>query len=101
MRSEVKTLIDIGQLPTERDATVDALQAIENAYKAIVRPVSNEEARQLISLFGDDGCFGLASSLMHLIETAPDWPIADCLRGSTNLWVAELRERAIRGGYSV
>jgi hypothetical protein len=101
MRSEVKALINLGSLPREREATVSQLQAIEAAYKAISRPVSNEEARALIVLFGEDGCFGLASALMHLIETAPDWPLVDCLRNSSNPWLVELRERAVRGGYSV
>ena len=101
MRNEVKALIDLGTFPSERDATVDRLQAIEAAYKAITRPISNDEARQLVTLFGNDGCFGMASSLMHLIETAPDWPLADCLRNSTNLWLLELRERAVRSGFSI
>jgi hypothetical protein len=101
MRNQVKALIDFGKLPSESDASLERLQAIEAAYKAISRPVSNEEARQLIVMFGDDGCFGLASSLMHLIETAPDWPIVDCLQSPANSWVVELRERAIRGGHSL
>jgi hypothetical protein len=35
---------------------------------------------------------------MHLIETAPGWPIKNCLADTANPWVLELKNRAIRGG---
>lgn len=60
-------------------------------------PVTNEEARVLVTLFGPDECYGLAWTLVHLIETAPGWPIADCLGGTGNEWIQRLRLRATRG----
>ena len=98
MRSEVRALIELGPLPQEAHASGEHLRQIELAYRAITRPVSNEEARALVSLFGTDGCFGLASSIVHLVETAPGWPLEDCLLNTQSLWVTELRERSIRGG---
>ncbi|MCQ8120015.1 hypothetical protein, partial [Methylomonas rosea] len=65
---------------------------------SVTKPVSNEEARALVKLFGPDGCFGLAWSILHLIESAPSWPLTDCLVNSSNEWVALLRDRATRGG---
>ncbi|MDB6032726.1 MAG: hypothetical protein JWM16_3064, partial [Verrucomicrobiales bacterium] len=33
----------------------------------------------LVKVFGPDDYYGLAWSLLHLIESAPGWPLADCL----------------------
>ncbi|WGG48895.1 hypothetical protein [Rugamonas sp. DEMB1] len=98
MRPEIRSLVDLGKLPSEDNGDVDKLRKYEVEYRAIKRPITDEEAVALLGLFGDDGCFGLASSLMHLIETAPGWPIKECLIDSTNPWVIEMKNRAIRGG---
>jgi hypothetical protein len=99
MRPEIANLVQLGTLPSERGASPELIQQFEKCYRAINRPVSDEEARALVALFGNDGCFGLASSLVHLIETAPGWPLVDCLANTDNEWVAELRQRALRGGH--
>lgn len=52
----------------------------------------------MISLFGQDDCFGLAWSMLHLIETSPNWPLADVLSDFSNEWIYRLRERAGVGG---
>jgi hypothetical protein len=36
--------------------------------------------------------------MMHLIETAPGWPISRCLDNAHNPWILELKARASRGG---
>lgn len=51
-------------------------------------------ARALVQLFGPDDCFGLAWSLLHLIETLPGWPSEDTLKGLHGEWIDRLRERA-------
>jgi len=99
MRPEIANLVQLGTLPSEHGASPELIQQLEQYYRAISRPVSDEEARALVALFGNDGCFGLASSLVHLIETAPGWPLVDCLANTNNKWVAELRQRALRGGH--
>jgi hypothetical protein len=67
---------------------------------SVNKPVSDDEARTLVSLFGTDGCFGLAWTILHLIESSPNWPIVECLANSSNEWVVSLRDRARRGGMS-
>lgn len=102
VRSVVEDIKNLGPLPAEVGADVELLKKYDALYRSIARPVSDDEAEVLIGLFGDDGCYGLASSLMHLIETAPGWPLNHCLpSNSSNLWVKELRDRAIRSGYSL
>jgi|HubBroStandDraft_6_1064221.scaffolds.fasta_scaffold352913_2 hypothetical protein len=101
LRPEIVKLVQLGSLPSEKERPPERILQFEQLIRAITRPVSNNEARALVNLFGDDGCFGLASSLMHLIETAPDWPLKDCLTNTQNVWITELRNRAIRGGFTV
>lgn len=98
MRPEIRTLVELGRLPSEDGTDIEKLRKFDEAYRGITAPLTDEEAISLIAVFGDDGCFGLASSLMHLIETAPGWPIGKCLTNITNPWVLELKSRAIRGG---
>ncbi|MBK1685402.1 hypothetical protein [Rhodoferax fermentans] len=88
----------LGPLPPEAIKDVDLVKKFDMLYRAISKPVTDEEARVLIQLFGQDGCFGLASSLMHLIETAPGWPLIECLENQNNEWIVEMRNRCIRGG---
>ena len=99
MRPEVVHLLVLGTLPLEDAATTEILREIQSRYQSIARPVSDDEAKALVKMFNVDGCFGLASSLMHLIETSPNWPIAECLANAGNEWVVKLRQRAIRGGH--
>jgi hypothetical protein len=98
MRPEIRRLVELGRLPSEDDGDVETLRKYELEYRRITRPIADEEAIVLVRLFGEDGCFGFASSLMHLIETAPGWPIEACLTATGNPWVLELKNRAIRGG---
>ena len=98
MRPEIKRLLLLGQLPSEDNASVDHLRLVESILKAVTKPLSDDEARALVSLFGPDGCYGVAWSFLHLIETAPGWPLLDCLVNLENEWVASLRDRAVRGG---
>ena len=98
MRPEIETLARLGPLPLERDATVEQLKEFEKALLAITSPIEDAEARQLVSLFGPDSCFGLAWTLLHLIETAPGWPLKDCLSNAANEWIARLRTRANNKG---
>lgn len=98
IRPEVQELSRIGPLPSESGAIPSVIQKYQDLIEAIQKPITDDEARELVKVFGDDGCFGLASTLMHLIETSPGWPLRDSLKNLNNEWIAELRQRSIRGG---
>jgi hypothetical protein len=98
IRIEVLALRKIAPLPSEDDATPDVVAPYEDLIRAIKPPVTDEEARLLVQVFGNDGCFGLAASLVQRIETAPGWPILESLKNLDNPWVVELIRRAKRGG---
>jgi len=59
---------------------------------AVDKPVTNEEATTLARLFPPDGGFGLGFTLLHAVETSPDWgaPLAEQINEP------EWRERALR-----
>ena len=93
LRQEVRDLVALGILPDElADAKLIDLHA--DLLERIASPVTDEEACLLVKLFGPDDCFGVAWTLVHHIETAPSWPLAECLLDDKNEWVDRLRRRA-------
>lgn len=86
IRPGVRDFVNLGTLPSERDEPTDALEeAVERAgalLDLIERPVTDEEANALAECLGEDLCFGLAWTLLHLIETAPSARIYARVRGA-------------------
>lgn len=70
MRREVIKFVKLGTLP-DSNAPEDKIAAHQIALSKIKRPVTDSEAKQLLKCFGPDDCFGLAWTLLHLIESAP------------------------------
>jgi hypothetical protein len=99
VREEVKELQKLGPPPTEQELIRNPsplLDKYELLLSSIAEPVTDEEARVLTGIFGADGCFGLGWTLLHLIETAPNWPIEECLIDVENEWICRLKDRAER-----
>jgi hypothetical protein len=97
MQTAIKALSLLGPLPSSASATVERLQAYEEQLSKVVQPISNQDASALAKLFGPDDCFGLAWTLVHLIETAPDWQVGDDnvdASGESGEWISLLKERA-------
>lgn len=74
IRPEIEELERLGPLPADDDDDpgIDRkLFDVEHLLAAVDPPVTVEEARVLAALFPRDGgtCYGLAWSLLHLIET--------------------------------
>ena len=99
IRPEVRQLLEADPLPDGPTAakTSTRLENYQHLIERIQKPISNEEAEALATLFGPDDCFGLAWSLVHLIESAPDWPLLHRLPDTGNEWVELVRARAQRG----
>ncbi len=70
MRPEVQTFVADGPLP-DWDASEEEIDRRDHQLAAISRPVTSEEATALATCFGPDDCYGVAWTLVHLIETAP------------------------------
>ncbi len=97
MRSEVLAFVADGPLP-DWDASEEEIERRVRQLEAIVEPVTGEEARALVSCFGPDDCFGVAGSLLHLIETGPNPVLTDDPGPGANEWVQRLYDRAVCGG---
>jgi hypothetical protein len=98
MRREVIELAKLGPLPSSKSILDNPegevlLKKYEALITSIQRPVTDDEARVLVGLFGPDECFEAEWPLIHLIETAPSWPLEDCLVDMNNEWVALLKQR--------
>jgi len=97
MREAVRKLAQLGPLPDSDSAQEEQLKVYEDLLKQVMPPISDEEAQVLTGLFGPDDCFGLAWTVLHLVESAPGWPLQECLKDEGNEWIQRLRLRAERG----
>src|SRR5262245_47171618 len=93
MQAAVQKLSQLGTFPSSANPDTAKLQEFQDILSSVKDPISDDDARALVQLFGSDDCFGLAWTLLHLIETAPNWPLEDCLRNTGNEWVNRLKER--------
>ena len=96
MRQKVQELSNLGPLPDYETADEEQLKMYESLLSSVTPPISDAEARSLAHLFGPDECYGLAWTLLHLIETAPGWPLYECLQDTNTPWHERLRLRAER-----
>lgn len=96
IRNAVSDLVALGPLPDENaDEAVIARHQV--CLGKISRPVSDEEAALLIGLFGPDECYGLAWTLLHLIESAPGGvPMSSPPTEDANEWRRRLWARSHR-----
>ncbi|MBT2442868.1 hypothetical protein J7E93_22725 [Streptomyces sp. ISL-36] len=93
IRDEVHEFMRLGPLPSEEDDSEEGDEAFEeltNALHAIEKPVTDEEAQLLLGAFGDDECFGLAWTLLHLVESAPTAPVTAEPPEGSNEWIERL-----------
>jgi hypothetical protein len=95
-RPEVSAFLGLGPLPDSRVAEVEHVETLGAALGKITPPVSRDEAIELATAFGPDDCFGLAWSLVHLIESAPGGPPLDAIPQSNNEWIVTMRQRSAR-----
>ncbi len=92
MQDAVEVLVSLGQVP-KVFAEPTEVKKYEEALGNIETPVSDEEASRLLACFGTDDGFGLAWTLVHIIETSST-PIPNSRPGpSANPWVQLLWER--------
>ena len=96
----IRKLQALGPLPPSHSADPDALDAYVDLMQTIARPVSDDEARILVTLFGVDDCFGVFWIFIHAIETAPGWPLRDCLKDRISYGVEILKQRCRNSGYT-
>lgn len=70
IRKAVEDFVKRGPLPDQGVATEHDVDQRYAMLNMITPPVTDEEAIALAESFGPDECFGLAWTLLHLIETS-------------------------------
>jgi hypothetical protein len=99
MRPEIIELERLGQMPGEATVLREGLNEMVGTYEPLLgsirEPVTDDEARILVNLLGPgpDSLFGLAWTVLHLVESAPGWPLADCLTHTESEWIRRLNRR--------
>ena len=93
MQDPILKLVQLGPLPSSDLASDALLQKVEGLLSSVQKPIADDEAAALARLLGPDDCFGLGWTLVHLIETAPGWPIEAALEGLSGEWAELLRQR--------
>ena len=97
IRSEVPQLIALGPFPASADADEHDIDRRGALLTNIKPPLTHEEAAALLLCFGPDEAFGLAWTLLHLIEATPGGvPISAKPQHSKNEWVRRLWDRSHR-----
>jgi len=98
IRSEISELVRLGAFPSSKGVDLALIKRQQQLLQLITLPISDAEARELVKLFGPDDYYGLAWTVLHLVEGSPNWPLADCLTSPSNEWIDRLRERVRRKG---
>lgn len=96
IRPEIIELVKLGSFPSSKNVETVLIKRQQELLLGIVPPISDAEARKLVNLFGPDDYYGLAWTVLHLIEGAPGWPLADCLVNHSGEWIDRLKARAAR-----
>jgi hypothetical protein len=60
LQQSVVELGKLGRIPPSNSADREDIRQYQNLSAAIQKPVTGQEARLLVTLFGPDDCFGLA-----------------------------------------
>lgn len=100
MRPEVVELVALARMPTTAQSDLDPVRA--DRWEDLVGrlsaqgDVTDDEARSLVDLLPEDGSdsYGVAWALVHVVESAPGWPLAAALDRAEGPWVDVLRRRA-------
>ncbi|MGW1364294.1 hypothetical protein ACWCQP_43665 [Streptomyces chartreusis] len=93
MRPEVPTFVADDPLP-DWEAEEEISRRVTQ-LEAISKPVTGDEAAALVTCFGSDDCFGVAWTLLHLIETGPNPVLRTKPAPDANEWHHRLYDRGV------
>src|SRR5512145_3228703 len=96
MQKEILELLKLGPLPSEEMADINFLKKYESQLLKVQPPITDDEARALVTLFGPDSCYGTAWTMVNLIETSPGWPLVDLLQNTEDDWIRILFSRSTK-----
>jgi len=94
IQNAVRNLCQLAPRLTD-DLEVAELDAAAKLLDALVHPLSSEDIRALMSVLpaSGDTAYGLNWTILHEIESSPDWPLWDVLADTENDWVRTILRR--------
>jgi hypothetical protein len=102
IREEVSAFVALCPLPSDTDATAGELAGARAALFAIRAPVSDDEARELLTCFGRGDDATIAGTLVQLVETCPaarnGTLILERPAPRASVWLHRIWERARQRG---
>lgn len=93
LRKQVADLVQLGPMPSEEGGDVTTIADYQKRIHALEMPLTTEEARALLAVFGPDDLFGLSWALLTRLETAPDPVVTAKPKDDANRWIRLLWER--------
>ncbi|WP_328957893.1 hypothetical protein [Kitasatospora purpeofusca] len=99
MRPEVQAFVVDGPLP-DWGADEEEIGRRVEQLEAIAGPVTGVEAQVLVTCFGPDDCYGVAWTLLHLIETGPNPVLIAEPAPDAGEWHHRLWGRIVNSGLS-
>jgi hypothetical protein len=96
----VERLVSLGPFPAEKDATEAEVELRQALIQEVGAPISDLEATALLSLLGDDDFFGLAWSIVTIVESAPGWPFWEEILRLPPEWRRMLSDAATNAGFT-
>jgi len=99
IRETVEEVQRLGRMPTDDEADMDEARA--DRWEQLIQQleqeggITNAEAGVLaMSLPSDDSdSYGVAWTTLHLIESAPDWPLTEVIDKISGPWQGRVRRR--------
>lgn len=99
VRASVHELVQLGRIPTDNEADTEPDRA--DRWEVLIGEmygegnVTNGEAAMLVPLLPRDesDSFGVVWTLVHVIESAPGWPLNEALAAADGPWADILRQR--------
>jgi hypothetical protein len=96
VRQVVQDFVKLGPLPAS-SAPEETIAKHQVQLTRINPPLTDAEAATLVSCFGPDDCYGLAWTLLHLVESAPGGiPVKEPPPETANEWIKRLWARSHR-----
>jgi hypothetical protein len=96
MRNEVRRLVEEPSLILSDSAPLETVEWAGELIDLFDRPAQDDEAVALLGLLSrsdETSCFGLNWTILHFIESAPNWPIWSALNDARGEWVETLKQR--------
>lgn len=94
VRQSINELSKLGRFPADNEEiSNEKMSEYVSLIRGIKPPVTNEESIILCGLLGEDDFYGAAWTVLHLLETAPQWPIEEGIQEASPSWQEILRQR--------